>query len=161
MQDYFMDPRMQNLQPMGMYDEHNRMFVSPDEELERMYPRIYFIINPVVIRHCDMFDDNYGPSYTPTNEELERMVDNIQMEVEPMVKAEMPEEFTNPGNPDGNPHGNPNGRRNPFLRGLVGTLLVSELLGRRRGFGFRRFPRFFRPFPGFFPVFPGFFPGFF
>ena len=138
------------------YDDYSHLLMMPEDQLERMYPRVYYIVNPIVIRQCDYMDDTYGPDYIPTREELERMIDSIYSQAESRVMAEMPAKAKH-GNPDGNPDGN------PFLRGLVGTLLVRELLGRRRGRRFRRFPRqpgFFPGFPPFFPIGPGFFPWF-
>ncbi len=142
------------------YDDFSHLLMMPEEQLERMYPRVYYIVNPIVIRQCDQLDDTFGPDYIPTREELERMIDNIYSQVEGRLRTEMPQ-----GEKHGNPNGNPDG--NPFLRGLIGTLLVRDLLGRRRRRRFRRFPRhpgFFPPFfpggPIFFPGSPGFFPWF-
>jgi hypothetical protein len=153
MQDFNVNPRMPYSQSMGGGDDYNNMMAMPGQQLEKMYPKIYFIVNPVIMRHCDMMDDTKGPSYIPTKEELENMMNNIQGEVGKMVKSEMP--MAGAKNPDPDPDGS------PFLRGLIGTLLVDELLDRRGFRHFRRFPRFFPGFfPGFFPFFPGMHPFF-
>lgn len=155
MQDFSGISRVPYLQPSGTYDGVNRMLVMPEEQLERMYPQIYYIVNPIIIRQCDIMDGAYGTSYIPTREELENITDNIVSEVDGRVNVEMPQ---GNNNPNGNPNGDPRG--NPFLRGLVGTLLIRELLGRRRH---RPFRRFHDVYPGFYPypIYPGFYPGFY
>jgi len=154
MHDYIIDPRMPYMQKNpDAYDDYSHMLMMPEEELERMYPRIYYIINPVIIRQCDVMEEVYGPDYVPAREELERMIDHIMYDVESRLQEDMTDELARmQGNPSGsNPRGNPDGR--PFLRDLTGTLLIRELLGRRRR-RFRRRPGFPR-----FPIYP-FYPGY-
>ena len=137
------------------YDDYSHLLMMPEDQLERMYPRVYYIVNPIVIRQCDYMDDTYGPDYIPTREELERMIDSIYSQAESRVMAEMPAKEKH-GNPDGNPDGN------PFLRGLVGTLLVRELFRpqKRKALqgDFRDNPDFSPGFPPFFPIWSWFFP---
>lgn len=158
MNDYLIDPRMPYMQSPDIYDDYSHMLLMPEDQLERMYPKIYYMINPVIIRQCDIMEEAYGPDYTPTREELERMIDHIMYDVESRLSEEMMEEMSqgNPsGNPSNNPRGNPDGRG--FLRDLTGILLIRELLRRRRS-PFRRrgfFPRY-----PFFPGYPGFYPYF-
>lgn len=171
MQDFSAMSRMPYLQTPCMYDHCHQMLTMPEEQLERMYPQIYYIVNPVVVRQCDRMDDTYGMDYTPTREELERITDEIILNIDAMVRIEMPEgSRSDPcGNPDGNPNRNPNGNPdgNPdgFLRGLVGVLLIRELLdrrrsrrfGRRRGFYSDYYPGYFDYYPGYYPGLPGFY----
>jgi hypothetical protein len=97
----------------------------PEYQLENMYPDVYFIIYPEVVRHCDDFDRACCSMMLPTREEVERMVDNIAMKVEPEVEASM--ETGMPGD---------NTRQFGFagrglLRNLVGVLLLREFFDRR------------------------------
>ena len=114
MDEYLIDnmiPYMHN----GGYD-FNHMLMMPEDQLERMYPKIYYIINPIVMKQCNIMDEAYGPDYIPTREELERMIDNIMYDVEGRMKEEMPDEYEksgmrprSSGNPSNNPRGNPDG----------------------------------------------------
>ncbi len=143
MQDslYNWNPQMQQMNMAGQY---NTMAAMPEQQLENMYPNIYHIVNPVVGSYCDNIDMTYGANFIPNKEQVEAITDNILKQVEPNVEAAIKKE----GGDEERQFGF-GGRR--ILRGLVGTLLISELLRRRRRpFGF---------FPGFFPGFPigGFF----
>jgi len=141
MQDYERD-WMPCMQTMGIPNNMYPMMTMPESHLERMYPKVYYIIYPVVVRHCDTMDTTYGPMYMPAREEVERMVDNIYAKVEADVNVTIKQDSREPEERQlgfG-------GRR--LLRGLIGILLIRELLRRRR-----------RPFFGF-PFGGGFGPGF-
>ena len=167
MQDFSGMSGMPYLQTPCMYDRYHQMLTMPEEQLERMYPQIYYIVNPVVVRQCDRMDDTYGMDYTPTREELERITDEIILNIDAMVRIEMPEGSRSDlcENPGGNPNRNPNGNPDGFLRGLVGVLLIRELLdrrrsrrfGRRRGFYSDYYPGYFDYYPGYYPGLPGFY----
>lgn len=140
MQDssYNRNPQMQPM--MNMPGQFNTMAAMPEQQLENMYPNIYHIVNPVVCGFCDNIDMTYGANFIPNKEQVEAITDNILKQVEPNVEAAIKKE----GGSEERQFGF-GGRR--ILRGLVGTLLIRELIRRRRRpFGF---------FPGFFPVFPG------
>jgi len=118
------------------------MMNMPEQQLEMMYPRIYYIIYPAVIRQCDMMDMTYGLMHIPAREQVEKMIDDITVKVEVDVDVAIKEESREPEERQlgfG-------GRR--LLRGLIAILLIRELLRRRR-----------RPFFGF-PFGGGFSPGF-
>ncbi|HHW47159.1 MAG TPA: hypothetical protein GXX14_00870 [Clostridiaceae bacterium] len=119
--------------PSQMYP----MMTMPEHQLEAMYPRVYYIVYPVVVGHCDMMDTTYGPSYIPTREQLEAMVDDIYARVERDVDAEIMK-----GSRELDERQFGIGRRN-LLRSLISILLIRELISRRR-----------RPFFGF-PFFGG------
>ncbi len=143
---------MANMDKMNMY--HNNMYpmmTMPEQQLESMYPKVYFIILPVVNRQCDIIDTMYSYNYTPTREEFDSMVEDMYVKVEPDVKAEL-------GESGGNPHGqsgNPNGYGGGLLRALVGTLFLRELIRRRRR------PIYGYPYGGYGPGFgAGYGPGF-
>lgn len=128
------------MQTMGIPSQYYPMMTMPDQQLENMYPKIYNIIYPVVISHCDEMDMKYGTMYTPSKEQLEATTDNILTKVE----ANVEEAIKQDSGWDERQFGF-GGRR--LLRGLIGILLIRELLRRRR-----------RPFFGF-PFGGGFGPG--
>lgn len=136
--EYGMMPCMQ---AMGMPSQSYPMMTMPEQQLENMYPNIYNIINPVVENHCDNMDMKYGKMYTPTKEQLEATTDKILAEVENDVDATIAKEVGTAERQFGF-----GGRR--LLRGLVGILLIRNLIGRRRRpFGFS---------PGYYPGFQGY-----
>lgn len=141
MQNYERD-WMPCMQTMGIPSQMYPMATMPEQQLERMYPRIYYIIYPAVVRHCDMMDTTYGSMYIPTRDHLEKMIDDITVIVEVDVDVAIKQES---GESEERQFGF-GGRR--LLRGLIGILLLRELLRRRR-----------RPFFGF-PFGGGFGPGF-
>jgi hypothetical protein len=118
---------MRNEQPSQMVSPESTM---PEYELEGMYPKIYYIIYPHVIHHCDMFDKSCCSMKIPTSEEIRQMADNISMNVEPEVDATIKAEISEA---DGNVM---EARQLGFgsrrlLRDLVGTLLLREFFERR------------------------------
>jgi len=123
-----MYPSQEGYIPSQMYP----MMTMPQHQLEAMYPRIYYIIFPVVVGHCDMMDSSYGLSYIPTREQLEAMTDDIYARVERDVEAEIMQ-----GSRELDDRQFGFGRRN-LLRGLISILLIRELIRRRRRpfFGF-------------------------
>jgi len=123
-----MYPSYQDYIPSQMYP----MMTMPQQQLEAMYPRIYYIIYPVVVGYCDMMDTTYGLSYVPTREQLEAVVDEIYSRVERDVDAEIMK-----GSRELDERQFGIGGRN-LLRGLISILLIRELISRRRNpfFGF-------------------------
>ena len=110
---------------MGIPSQMYPMMNMPEQQLEMMYPKIYFIIYPVVMQHCDMMDMSHGSMHNPTDEEMEAMTENIAVKVEADVDAAIKQDGG-----EGERQFGFGGRR--LLRGLVGILLIRELLRRRR-----------------------------
>lgn len=128
------------MQAMGMPNQYSPMMTMPEQQLESMYPNIYNIVNPVVEKHCDNIEMQFG-NMIPTKENIEAVTDNIMAEVEDNVEAQIAKEAGSHERQFGF-----GGRR--LLRGLVGILLIRNLIGRRRRpFGF--FPGF-SPYGGFY-----------
>jgi len=125
---------------MAYPQQYCPMAAMPEQQLEDMYPRTYYIVYPRVQHYCDMMDMNYGCSYCPTKEQLDKMCDKICDEVESDVEAALCEEMKE----EADRQLGFGGRR--LLRALVGTLLIRELLNRRRPFGF---PGFYGGYPGY------------
>lgn len=122
---------------MGIPNQMYPMVSMPEQQLESMYPRIYHAVFPEVVRCCDRCDMTYGPMHIPTREQLNIMIDDVYTKVEGDVNIIITQESMEP---ESRQFGF--GRR-PLLRGLIGILLIRELLRRRR-----------RPFFGF-PFFGG------
>ncbi|MFT9497357.1 hypothetical protein [Anaerosolibacter sp.] len=109
-------------------------------EAEKMYPEIYHRIYPHIHRICEREDHPYNHMMQPfpKKEMVDKMVDEVyeQIKDNEMYRS-----------PDGYPYGPQN-----LLRGLIGALLIRELLDRRR------FPRRRRPgHPGHYPGYPGYY----
>ncbi|ABN54390.1 MAG TPA: hypothetical protein DEF39_01395 [Hungateiclostridium thermocellum] len=121
-------PHMMNIP--AWQQQYHPMAAMPVQQLENMYPRTYYIVYPRVQHYCDMMDMNYGCLYCPTKEELDRMCDKICDEVEADVEAAICEEMKE----EADRQLGFGGRR--LLRAFVGTLLIRELLTRRRPYGF-------------------------
>jgi hypothetical protein len=74
---------MENMNPTNVSPES----MMPEYQLETMYPKIYYIIYPHVIYHCDLFDKNCCCNMMmPTSEDLRRMSEDISMRVESEVE---------------------------------------------------------------------------
>ncbi|WP_027627977.1 hypothetical protein [Ruminiclostridium cellobioparum] len=141
---------------MNLPQKYEPMMEMPQEQLESMFPRCYYIIFPEVSRHCDRMISKKGTMYTPTREELENIVDDIDNRVGHEVEAEY-EDNEYAENPEtmgtfenfekmgafenfqkdrddrqfGFGGGFFGGRRR-FRRDLVSIILLRELLRRRR-----------------------------
>lgn len=119
--------------------------VAP-QQLENMYPKTYFIIQPVVESTCDEMHAAYGPTFTPTQDQLEKMIDGIYKDVEHDVYEAVRE---SPNKDERQFYGG--GRR--VVRDLIGILLLNRLIGRRPFYGYPGYS----PYPGFYGYpYPGY-----
>lgn len=141
MQDYERE-WMPYMQTMGIPNQMYPMVTMSEHHLERMYPRVYYIIYPEVVRYCDMMDMTYGSMHIPTPEEIKRITDDISVKVEVDVEVAIKKDSRESEERQLGLVGR------GLLRSLIGILLLRELLRRRR-----------RPFFGF-PFGAGFGPGF-
>lgn len=144
MHDYDYD-MMQYMQYMNIPNQMQPMVNMPEENLERMYPEIYYKIQPEVERQCDMLDMTYGYMYAPSRQDVDRMVDDIYSRVEQYDMETSARQVSADADSVETQFFGGRGA----LRDLVGILLIRELLDRRRrpffpygGFG-RRMPRRF------------------
>ncbi|MHB8065169.1 MAG: hypothetical protein ACYDG2_21585 [Ruminiclostridium sp.] len=108
--------------------QYSPMTEMPQEQLESMYPRCYYIINPEVERHCDMMCAKYGNMYTPSRQQMEGIVDEIDNKVGSDVDAD----YQDSDDGDDRQFGFGGGRRR-FRRDLI-TILFLRALRRRRRF---------------------------
>lgn len=116
------------MQMMDVPAEYSPMMEMPQDQLESMYPKCYYIIYPEVNRHCDMFNKMYGTMYNPSRKQLEEIVDEIDNSVGSYVDAEYQERDEN--YTENRQFGL--GSRRRFRRDLISILLLRELLRRRR-----------------------------
>ena len=121
---------MPYMQMMNVPLQYSPMMEMPQEQLESMYPRCYYMIYPEVCHHCDMLNAKYGTMYTPSRMQMEAIVDDIDNKVGADVDAEYQDD-----DDDDNKRqigfGHFGGRRR-FRRDLISILLLRELLRRRR-----------------------------
>lgn len=143
------------MQMMDLPQKYEPMVEMPQEELEAMFPRCYYMVHPEVCRHCDRLISKYGKTYTPTRRQLENMVDDIDNRVGQEIEAEYedndyadnqetmgaPENYQKDGDDRqfGFGGGFFGGRRR-FRRDFISIILLNELLRRRRrpyyGYGY-------------------------
>lgn len=113
-----MMPMYQGVMPMMEEDED-------DSDLERMYPKSYFIIMPMVRHHCDMMHMKHGMDHRPDKEEVERMVEDIYKEAKDSFHDMEDDESSDDEMRQYRP-------RRRFGRDLITILLLNELFERRR-----------------------------
>ncbi len=138
------------MQMMDMPNYCYPMATMPEQQLESMYPKVYIIIFPVVQRHCDMMDMQYGMMYVPTCEQLDSMTESIvkivSQDVEMTITKGEREEERQLGL---------GGRR--LLRDLVTILLLRELIRRRRPYGYAGYYEYpgggYGSYPGGYPIY--------
>lgn len=120
---YGMMPMQYGMMPM-QYEMMPMMEDEDDSDLERMYPRSYFIIQPMVRHHCDMMHMKHGMDHRPDREEIKEMVEAIYKDVK--------ENFHDMEDDESSDDEMRQYRPRNFGRDLIGILLISELLERRR-----------------------------
>ena len=129
---------MEYMRKMNMPMQYSPMMEMPQEQLESMYPRCYFIIYPEVYRHCDMLCANYGTMCNPSRRQIEAIVDDIDNRVGADVDADYQDDDIDKDKDDDNRQFGmgfgvgPFGGRRRFRRDLIRILLLRELFRRRR-----------------------------
>lgn len=129
MQDYdYMDymDYTDYMRAMNMPNQYSPMMEMPQEQLESMYPRCYFIIIPEVVRHCDMHCAKYGHMHMPSRQQVESMVN----EIDNRVGSDVDDEYRDMEEDD-RPFGFGFSGRRRFGRDLITILLLREFIGRR------------------------------
>lgn len=132
--------------PMAaMPAQMNQFTEMPAEDLENLYPQTYNVIMPEVENVCDNWEGKHGDK-CPSNKEYESMVADIYKKVEANVEAAI----KNSPNPEERQFFG-GGRR--ILRDFTGTLLITNLIRRRRRPFFGQFPPFYGGFYGGYPFY--------
>ncbi|MDF2986374.1 MAG: hypothetical protein K0R50_1884 [Eubacterium sp.] len=73
---------------MNIPKQYEPMMEMPQEQLESMFPRSYYIIYPEVSRHCDRMISKHGTMFTPSRQQLEDAIDDIDNRVGQDIEAE-------------------------------------------------------------------------
>ncbi len=108
---------------MCMYDD--------DEDLEKMYPEMYYKLYPMVKMHCDRIERKCGWMESPTDKDLKEACEDMYENIKDYLE-EMDED-------DKDDHDDDNcysrqysyDRRRP-INDFLRILLIRELAGRRR-----------------------------
>lgn len=113
---------MPYIQSMRAPEEMLPIVDMTELQLEEMYPRIYFIINPVIIHHCNALDAQYGDMYVPSKDLFNEMVEDIHSRVSDDLDANNKQgveikQWT---------------RGSHELRDLISIILLREMMHRRR-----------------------------
>lgn len=123
-------PMMQpNYPMMPMQPIYYPMMTKSEEELEKMYPKTYDIINPAVENQCNKMEMKKGVMGTISKEQIDEMCENILKDVEGDVEKVLDTEIKGDKRQLGF-----GGRF--VLSDLVRILLLRELIRRRRPFGY-------------------------
>jgi hypothetical protein len=83
-----MDMPMMNMPMMNMPMMNMHMMNMPmyemtmpehedDDDLKRLYPKLYTMIYPMVKHHCDMMEAQHGAMYCPSKEEMDHICEQI------------------------------------------------------------------------------------
>ena len=124
----------------NMYDAENICFDNQmypmatlaEQELEKMYPKVYHTVYPAISRSCDTLDSTHGSMHIPTKDEVKRMVDEIYKRVEVDANEALKQDYSSEQERQLGISGR------ALLRDLITILLIRELIRRRRRplFGF-------------------------
>jgi len=98
-----------------------------DKDLMKLYPKIYFIINPMVEYHCHMMEVMHGAMHRPSKDEMERMCKEICDKYEEHHKHD---DKDNCKDNDMRQRGRYSRRRG--ISDLARILIIRNLIGRRR-----------------------------
>lgn len=108
---------------------------NDNSDLERMYPKIYHKVRPLIIMHCDDFERKHGCMCCPSHKELDDACDhiykNIKKHLDKMHDKDHEKCYRQRGYD-----------RRSSLNDLFRILLIGELLGRRRRHRRRRRPHY-------------------
>ncbi|MCW6086125.1 MULTISPECIES: hypothetical protein [Clostridium] len=120
--------------PMGYGYDHVSETKENDDDLNCLYPKIYFKVYPLVKRHCDMMEREKGKDYCP----CEKEVDEACKEIYKRIKPELDEDEDDYSRQR-------RYRRRHAVNDLIRIILINELFGRRRRRRRRRRPYDYNP----------------
>jgi len=119
----------------GYYNNYMNMYYPEMMDVDPIrYPDIYYIVYPMVRRKCEMMDMSYNPSMYPypSYEMIEKMIDELYEECKKQ-HPEMFKQYKIESESETKQFFGPRG----LFRGLLGILLIREILDRRRRFGYQ------------------------
>ena len=102
-----------------------------DDDLKRLYPKLYTGIYPMVRHHCDMMEARHGAMYCPSKEEMDHICEEICDMHEKHHKDDDDDDDDDDCKDDDMRQRRRRGRRRA-VNDLVKILLIRDLLGRRR-----------------------------
>jgi len=128
---HMMNMPMMNMPMMNMpmYEMNMPEVEENDDDLKRMYPKLYIRIYPMVKQHCDMMEASHGAMYCPSKEEMDHICEEI---------CDMHEEHHKDDDDDDDDCKDDDMRqrrrrgRRRAVNDLVRILFIRDLLGRRR-----------------------------
>ena len=121
-----MNMPMMNM-PMFEEDDDDN---EDNEDLIRMYPKIYVRINPMVKHHCDIMESLHGTMYCPHKEEMDKICKEVYEKYEEHHKDDDDDDEDNDDSDDKRQIFG-QGRRDT-IQNLIRILFIRDLLGRRR-----------------------------
>ena len=124
---HMMNMPMENMSMMNIPMGNMTMMEDDDEDLKKMYPKMYSRIYPMVRSHCDMLESMYGTMYCPSKEHMEHICKDVCDRYEKLREGD---EDDNDDDDDMRQR-RQLGRRGP-VNDLIRILLIRDLLGRRR-----------------------------
>lgn len=104
------------------------MCMYDDDDLERMYPEMYYKIYPMIKMHCDRIERKCGWMESPTDKDLDEACEDMYENIKDYLE-EMDEYDKDDDNYYSRQYSY--GRRRP-MNDFFRILLIRELLGRRR-----------------------------
>ena len=112
--------------PMGNMPIMNMPMMEEDEDLKKMYPKMYIRIYPMVRAHCDMMESMYGTMYCPSKEHMDHICKDVCDKYEKHRESE-----DDDCNDDNDMRQRRQlGRRGP-INDLIRILFIRDLLGRK------------------------------
>jgi hypothetical protein len=112
---------------MPMYEMPMLEDEEEDEDLKRLYPKLYLRIYPMVKHHCDMMEAKHGTMYCPSKEEMDHICEQIGDMHEEHHKDDEDDDCKDDEKRQGRRHG-----RRRAIDDLIRILFIRELHGRRR-----------------------------
>jgi len=114
---------------MPMYGNHMLECEEDNEDLKKMYPKIYIKIYPMVKHHCDMMVAKHGKKYCPSMDEMDCICKEISDKYKEHHRGEEEAEDDDMRQ-----------RRRYGAGGVIGDLakilLIGTLIGGRNNFGY-------------------------
>ena len=116
-----------NMSMMNMPMMNMPMCMEDNEDLKKLYPKIYFSIYPMAAHHCDMMESRHGSMYCPSKVEMDRMCKEICDKHEEHHKHDDDDDFK-----DNDMRQNRRYGRRRGIQDIARILIIRNLIERRR-----------------------------
>jgi len=104
--------------------------VDNDDDLKKMYPKIYIKIYPMVKHHCDMIEAKHGKGHCPSKDDMDRMCKDICDKCAGHHRGDEIDDYD--VNEDNDTRQRRLYGRRRGIYDLARVLIVGSLIGRRR-----------------------------